>query len=170
MGTTRRKSGVLAAEIEPYRQWLLEQGFRPGTVRTLLRNLSQLGVWLQQREMTGATIDAALVGEVFAQRRALGRRGVPGRLGTGRLLAFLDERGLSGLAWSAGDQPHLVHGAGGQAVGLPFVFAVWAARPGVGIVADVLEVEHRRFFQRSGGSVTASRKRSSPRRSSGPRT
>ncbi|MBK8077807.1 MAG: tyrosine-type recombinase/integrase [Kineosporiaceae bacterium] len=103
MGTARRKSGVLAAEIEPYRQWLLEQGFRPGTVRTLLRNLSQLGVWLQQREMTGATIDAALVDEVFAQRRALGRRGVPGRLGTGRLLAFLDERGL--LAPAPQEQP-----------------------------------------------------------------
>ena len=35
------------------------------------------------------------------------------------LLAFLDERGLSGLAWSAGDQPHLVHGGGGQDVCLP---------------------------------------------------
>lgn len=94
MGSTRRKSGVLTAEIEPYRQWLLEQGFKPGTVRALLRNLSQLGVWLQQRGMTGTVIDAALVEEVFTQRRSLGRRGVPGRLGTARLLAFLDERGL----------------------------------------------------------------------------
>lgn len=94
MGSTRRKSGVLTAEIEPYRQWLLEQGYTPGTVRALLRNLSQLGVCLQQRGMTGTVIDAALVDEVFTQRRELGRRGVPGRLGTARLLAFLDDRGL----------------------------------------------------------------------------
>jgi len=53
MGTTRRKSGVLTAEIEPYRQWLLQQGFTPATVRLLLRNLSQLGVWLQERGLAG---------------------------------------------------------------------------------------------------------------------
>jgi site-specific recombinase XerD len=94
MGTTRRKSGVLTAEIEPYRQWLLEQGFTPATVRALLRNLSQLGVWLQEGGMTGTVIDAAWLDGLFAQRRALGRRGVPGRLGVSRLLAFLDERGL----------------------------------------------------------------------------
>lgn len=94
MGTTRRRSGVLTAEIEPYRQWLLEQGFTPATVRLLLRNLSRLGVWLQERGMTGTVIDAANLDDLFAERRLLGRRGVPGRLGISRLLAFLDERGL----------------------------------------------------------------------------
>lgn len=103
MGTTRRRSGVLTAEIEPYRQWLLQQGFTPATVRLLLRNLSQLGVWLQQRGMSGRGIDRACVDELFAQRRALGRRGVPGRLGISRLLAFLDGRGL--LAPTPPEQP-----------------------------------------------------------------
>ena len=103
MGTTRRKSGVLAAEIEPYRQWLLEQGFTPATVRALLRNLSQLGVWLQERGMTGTVIDAEWLDELFAQRRALGRGGVPGRLGVSRLRAFLDERGR--LALMRPEQP-----------------------------------------------------------------
>lgn len=103
MGTTRRKSGVLTAEIEPYRQWLLQQGFTPATVRLLLRNLSQLGVWLQERGMSGTGIDRACVDELFAQRRALGRRGVPGRLGISRLLAFLDGRGL--LAPTPQEQP-----------------------------------------------------------------
>jgi site-specific recombinase XerD len=93
----------LTAEIEPYRQWLLEQGFTPATVRLLLRNLSQLGVWLQERGMTGTVIDAACLDELFAQRRLLGRRGVPGRLGVSRLLAFLDERGL--LAPTPQEQP-----------------------------------------------------------------
>lgn len=98
MGTTRRKSGVLAAEIEPYRQWLLERGFTPGTVRLLLRNVSQLGVWLQERGLAGTNIDRACLDELFAQRRALGRGGVPGPLGTSRLLSFLDERGLLAAA------------------------------------------------------------------------
>jgi site-specific recombinase XerD len=103
MGTTRRKSGVLRAEIEPYRQWLLEQGFTPATVRLLLRNLSQLGVWLQERGLSGTAIDRACLDELFAERRALGRRGVPGPLGIRRLLAFLDERGL--LAAAPKEQP-----------------------------------------------------------------
>lgn len=98
MGTTRRKSGVLTVEVEPYRQWLLEQGFTPSTVRLLLRNLSQLGVWLQERGLAGTAIDRACLDELFAERRALGRRGVPGRLGISRLLAFLDERGLLAAA------------------------------------------------------------------------
>ncbi len=94
MGTTRRKSGVLTAEIEPYRRWLLAQGFTPAAVRPLLRNLSHLGVWLQEHGLPETAIDRARLDELFAERRALGRRGVPGRLGTGRLLAFLAERGL----------------------------------------------------------------------------
>jgi site-specific recombinase XerD len=103
MGTTRRKSGVLTAEIEPYRRWLLEQGFTPATVRLLLRSLSQLGVWLQERGLAGTVIDAAWLDELCAERRQLGRRGVPGRLGVSRLLAFLDERGL--LAPAPQEQP-----------------------------------------------------------------
>lgn len=103
MGTTRRKSGVLAAEIEPYRQWLLERGFTPSTVRLLLRNLSQLGVWLQEQGLAGTAIDRGCLDELFTHRRELGRRGVPGRLGTSRLLAFLDGRGL--LAPAPQQQP-----------------------------------------------------------------
>ena len=35
------------------------------------------------------------------------------------LLAFLDERGLSGLAWAAGDRPHLAQAPDGGDVRLP---------------------------------------------------
>lgn len=35
------------------------------------------------------------------------------------LLAFLDERGLSGLAWAAGDRPHLAQAGDGSEVRLP---------------------------------------------------
>ncbi len=32
MGTPRRKSGVLAGEVEPYREWLLAQGYSSASV------------------------------------------------------------------------------------------------------------------------------------------
>ncbi len=44
-GTARRKSGVLDAEVEPYRRWLLDRGYTSAAVRMLLRKLSHLGVW-----------------------------------------------------------------------------------------------------------------------------
>src|SRR5437764_3754222 len=94
MGTTRRKSGVLAGEVEPYRAWLLARGYTPGSVRLLLRNLSQLGVWLAARGLPGSGIAEASVREVLAARREQGRRAVPGERGMSRLLAFLHERGL----------------------------------------------------------------------------
>jgi hypothetical protein len=37
----------------------------------------------------------------------------------GALLAYIDARGLSGMAWSVGDMPHLVHSAPGTPVVLP---------------------------------------------------
>lgn len=94
MGTTRRKSGVLAAEVEPYRAWLFARGYSPGTVRILLRNVSHLGVWLQARGLPGSSIAEASVREMFAARRVAGRHAVPVEMGIGRLLAFLTERGL----------------------------------------------------------------------------
>ena len=94
MGTSRRRSGVLAGEVEPYRAWLLAQGYSPGSVRTLLRNVSHLGVWLQAQGKPATRIDPADVRQMFASRRQLGRHGVPGEAGTGRFLMFLDDRGL----------------------------------------------------------------------------
>lgn len=94
MGTTRRKSGVLAGEVEPYRAWLLARGYTAGSVRLLLRDLSHLGVWLAARGLSGSEIAEAGVRELFAARREQGRHGVPGERGISRLLAFLSERGL----------------------------------------------------------------------------
>ena len=84
MGTPRRKSGVLAGEVEPYREWLLAQGYSSASVITLLRTVSQLGVWLQARGMAGTEIDPDEVRQMFAARRRLGRHGVPGEPGMGR--------------------------------------------------------------------------------------
>lgn len=94
MGTTRRKSGVLAGEVEPYRDWLAERGYTPDSIRLLLRNLSQLGVWLGARGLSGSAICPDDVHAMFAERRRQGRRLVPGARGTAALLQFLRECGL----------------------------------------------------------------------------
>lgn len=94
MGTTRRKSGVLAAEVEPYRRWLLEREYTASTIRLLLRNISHLGLWLQARNLPGTGIEPVWIEELFEERRHLGRRGVPGQRGTAGLIAFLAGRGL----------------------------------------------------------------------------
>lgn len=94
MGTTRRKSGVVVGEVEPYRAWLLARGYSPGTVRILLRNVSHLGVWLKTHGLPGSQIAEASVREMFAARRAAGRHAVPVEMGIHRLLVFLAERGL----------------------------------------------------------------------------
>lgn len=94
MGTPRRKSGVLAGEVEPYRAWLLAQGYSPEYVLTLLSDLSRLGVWLQEGGRPGTGIDPDDVRRLFAARRRAGVVRVPGGAIIGRLLAFLAGRGL----------------------------------------------------------------------------
>lgn len=94
MGTSRRKSGVLAGEVEPYRAWLLAQGYTAESADHLLGNLSQLGLWLQARGKPATGIDPDDVRQMFAARRRLGRHGVPGEPGIDRFLTFLAGRGL----------------------------------------------------------------------------
>lgn len=93
MGTTRRKSGVLADEIEPYRQWLVGRGHTPETIRLMLRELSQLGLWLAAHDLPGSSIDTASVAAMFEQRRRQGHR-APGVRGARVVEQFLRDRGL----------------------------------------------------------------------------
>ena len=49
MGSTRRKAGLLGPQVEGYRDWLTQRGYTPGTVRNMLKDLGQVGVWLAAR-------------------------------------------------------------------------------------------------------------------------
>ena len=46
MSGTRRKAGQLAPEVEGYRAWLVERGYTPSTIRNMLKDLGQVGLWL----------------------------------------------------------------------------------------------------------------------------
>lgn len=93
MATSRRRSGALAGEIEPYRWWLTARGHTPQTVRLMLRELSQLGLWLQARGLPADRIDAGSVRAMFEQRKRDGHR-IPGRRGMLVVEGFLRHRGL----------------------------------------------------------------------------
>ena len=54
MGSSRRKAGVLGLQVEGYRAWLLRRGYTPGTIRNMLKDLGQVGLWL-----SGAGLEAS---------------------------------------------------------------------------------------------------------------
>jgi len=64
MSGTRRKAGLLGSQVEGYRAWLLRRGYTPETVRNMLKDLGQLGLW------------SVAEGLALAVGRCLGRRGL----------------------------------------------------------------------------------------------
>ena len=58
MSGTRRKPGRLGPQVEGYRAWLAQRGYTPQTVRNMLKDLGQVGVW-----MSAAGLEADQLGE-----------------------------------------------------------------------------------------------------------
>ena len=58
MSGTRRKAGLLGPQVEGYRAWLAQRGYTPQTVRNMLKDLGQVGLWL-----VGAGLEAAQLDE-----------------------------------------------------------------------------------------------------------
>ena len=54
MGSSRRKAGLLGPEVEGYRAWLAGRGYTPQTVRNMLKDLGQVGVWLSVQGLEAA--------------------------------------------------------------------------------------------------------------------
>ncbi len=62
-GSPRRKPGRMAADIEPFREWLRAAGYTPGSTRGLLMVMGQLGRWMhanvdEGEQLTMADLDA----------------------------------------------------------------------------------------------------------------
>jgi site-specific recombinase XerD len=94
MASTRRKAGLLGPQVEGYRDWLTQRGYTPGTVRNMLKDLGQVGVWLAGAGLEASQFNQERVSEFLAARRASGRRRIPGPRAMVPLLSYLRDAGV----------------------------------------------------------------------------
>jgi site-specific recombinase XerD len=94
MASSRRKAGRLGPQVEGYRNWLLQRGYAPQTVRNMLKVLGQLGRWLDAEGLALPDLDEIQAARFVVARRAAGDRRCPGLRGMQPLLGFLGASGL----------------------------------------------------------------------------
>ena len=93
MGTPRRKAGLLGPEVEGYRAWLTGRGYTPQTVRNMLKDLGQVGLWLSARGLEVSDLSECRMAEFLAGRLVAGKRRALGPRAMAPLLAYLRETG-----------------------------------------------------------------------------
>lgn len=95
MSGTRRKAGQLAPQVEGYRAWLMEQGYTPSTIRNMLKDLGQVGLWLSSKGLTAAELDEERIAAFLTARHVAGRRRVPGTRAMAPLMDYLRATGTA---------------------------------------------------------------------------
>jgi site-specific recombinase XerD len=98
MSGTRRKAGQLGPQVEGYRAWLTQRGYRPTTITNMLKDLGQVGLWLSTEGLEAAQLDEERVVAFRNARRAAGHRKVPGSRAMVPLLSYLREAGIAPAA------------------------------------------------------------------------
>jgi site-specific recombinase XerD len=93
MSGTRRKAGLLGPEVEGYRDWLSRKGYTPQTVRNMLKDLGQVGLWLAAEGLEVAQFDEERASAFLADRRVAGRQKVGGPRAMAPLVSYLREVG-----------------------------------------------------------------------------
>ena len=94
MSGTRRKPGLLGTQVQGYGAWLEQRGYRPSTVRNMLKDLGHLGRWLSSEHFGVEQLDEEAVTAFLLTRRRCGDRKGPGIRAMAPLLAYLREVGL----------------------------------------------------------------------------
>ncbi len=94
MSGTRRKAGLLGPEVEGYRAWLTRRGYTPGTVRHMLKDLGQVGLWLSAEGLESAQFDEERAAAFLATRRRAGQRRAAGPRAMVPMLTYLREAGV----------------------------------------------------------------------------
>jgi site-specific recombinase XerD len=95
MGTTRRKPGLLGPHVEGYRSWLAGRGYTPDTVRNMLKDLGQVGLWLQAERLQVCDLNEQQLARFLADRLAAGRRPRLGLRALAPLLTYLRATGAT---------------------------------------------------------------------------
>jgi site-specific recombinase XerD len=73
---------------------LLELGYSPGTVRGVLKQVGQLGLWMESEGIEASELTKDVIGGFICARQAAGRRRVPSVRSFGSLLEFLRSEGV----------------------------------------------------------------------------
>lgn len=94
MASTRRNAGVLAPQVEGYRDWLTGRGYTPDTIRNMLKDLGQVGLWLTAQGLAAAQLDAVQMELFLSERRRVGHRRVPGARAMVPMVSYLREVGV----------------------------------------------------------------------------
>src|SRR3954451_6545297 len=94
MSGPRRKAGLLAPHVEGYREWLTVRGYTPQTVRNMLKDLGQIGVWLLTQGLDASQFNEDQASAFLCARRAAGHPRVPGVRAMVPLLTYLREVGV----------------------------------------------------------------------------
>ena len=100
MASSRRKAGVLSTHVEGYRSWLERHGYTGQSIRNMLKDLGQAGLWLSGQGLEARDLDEERLEQHLSDLRKAGRRRVAGPRGMVPLLKYLREDG--GGARSAG--------------------------------------------------------------------
>ena len=98
MSGTRRKAGQLGPQVEGYRAWLTQRGYTPATVRNMLKDLGQVGLWLSTEGLEAAQLDEERMAAFLTTRQRAGRRRSPGPRAMVPLLSYLREAGIAPAA------------------------------------------------------------------------
>jgi site-specific recombinase XerD len=98
MSGARRRAGQLGPQVEGYIAWLTQRGYSPGTVRGMLKDLGQVGLWMSAQGLEAAQLDEGRMTAFRTARQASGYRRVPGRRAMVPLLSYLREAGLTPAA------------------------------------------------------------------------
>ena len=96
----RMRAGLLGPQVEGYRVWLGQRGYTPLTIRNMLKDLGQLGLWLSAQGLEADQLNEEQVAVFLAARRVTGRRKAPGRRAMAPLLSFLRDAGVVPVAES----------------------------------------------------------------------
>src|SRR5262245_22526010 len=94
MAGTRRKPGLLGPQVEGYRTWLVQRGYTSATVRNMLKDLGQVGRWLEETGLAAGRLNEERMAAFLAARHAAGQRRVPGPRAMVPLLTYLREVGV----------------------------------------------------------------------------
>lgn len=98
MSGPRREAGQLGPQVEGYRAWLMQRGYTPGTVRNMLKDFGQVGLWLSTEGLEAAQLDEERMAAFLAARQVSGYRRVPGTRAMVPLLSYLREAGVVPVA------------------------------------------------------------------------